>query len=477
MAQAIGTTRGRLLIGGAWEDGPDTEEVFNPSDDAPVGTVVLGTRDDVGRAVSAAVRSLSTPFPAHARYRVLMEAARLLEEAGEEIAHAIASEGSKTIREARREPPRAADVLRLSADASRRISGRTLPFDSKPGSEDRVGYVERMPVGVVAAILPFNDPLAVAAHKVGPALAAGNAVVVKPDSRTPFSVIRLAEILLDAGLPEGRINLVTGDGAEVGDALVRDGRVRLVSFTGGVATGRKIAAAAGIRKLVLELGANSAVIVMGDADLDRAVPAIVSGAFAQAGQNCLGVQRVLAHADVYEALKARLVAATESLKTGHSLDGTVDVCAMIRREQAKRVEAWIAEAVQGGAHLLTGGARTGALLTPAILERIPVGCRLDCDEVYGPVMSLTRVGSLDEAIERANAVDFGLHAAIFTARLDQALEAARRLQVGGVMINDSTDYRLDTMPFGGVKSSGIGREGIESAMESMTEEKVICFRP
>ncbi len=452
-------------------------EVRNPFDLELVGTIPECSAEDVAAAIAAAVASLSTPFPAHERYRVLMAASRSLDDSADEIAELLAREGSKTIREARREPPRSAEVLRLSADAARRVQGQTLPFDVRPGSEDRRGYYMRVPAGVVAAILPFNDPLAVCAHKVGPALAAGNAVVVKPDSRTPFAPMRLVALLHEAGVPQDRLQIVTGSGEVVGRAMVENPHVRVVSFTGGIATGEAITRSAGIKKLILELGANSAVIVMDDADLDRAIPAVVSGAFAQAGQNCLGVQRLFVHRAVYDTFRERLVHATEQMKAGHSLDGTVDVCAMISAGEAKRVVSWIEEAVAAGGNVLTGGDREGAVVRPTIVEQVPDTCRLSKDEVYGPVVCLQPIDGLEEGIQRANDVAFGLHAAVFTNRLDDALTAAESLQVGGVIINDSTDYRLDTMPFGGVKGSGIGREGIDAAVTSMSEERVVCFNP
>ncbi|MFT4603825.1 MAG: glyceraldehyde-3-phosphate dehydrogenase (NADP+) [Rhodothermales bacterium] len=450
-------------------------EVRNPYDQELVGTVPQQSADDVRAAVGRAGASLEVAFPAHERYRVLMAASHLLDDASDEVAELLAREGSKTIREARNEPPRSAEILRLAADAARRIQGQTLPFDVKPGSENRRGYYMRVPVGVVGAILPFNDPLAVAAHKLGPAIAAGNAVILKPDSRTPFAPMRLVELLYEAGLPKDRVQLITGEGAVVGAALVQDPRVRLISFTGGLATGLEITRTAGIKKLILEMGSNSAVIILDDADLDRAVPAVVSGAFTQAGQNCLGVQRLLVQKSVYSAFRDRIVRATAELKAGHSLDGNVDVCAMITEREAVRVETWIQEAVAQGATVLTGGGRDGAVVQPTVMEDVPDTCRIACDEVYGPVVCLRPVADLDEAITRANSVPFGLHAAVFTNHLDLAFQAVEHLQVGGVIINDSTDYRLDTMPFGGVKGSGIGREGIDSAVASMTEERVVCF--
>lgn len=473
MANSV--TAERMLIGGDWVAAPDSVEVRNPFDGELVGTIASGTASDATQAVTAAAAAWRRPFPAHERYEVLQRTADRIEASQDAYARMIASEGSKTIREARREPPRAATILRLAAEAGRQLSGETLPFDSRKGSEHRVGYYSRFPVGVVAAITPFNDPLAVIAHKIGPALAGGNSVVLKPASSTPFSALMIGRDLADAGLPPGRLNVVTGSGEAVGETLVTDHRVRLVSFTGGVATGERITRVAGIKKLSMELGSNSPVIIMPDARLDRAVEAIVSGAFAQAGQNCLGVQRVLIHQAIYEQFVARFVPLVASLRAGRSTDEGTDVCAMINERQARRVEAWIGEAVSRGAQILTGGHRSGAVLTPAVVADVPDDAHLARDEAYGPVVGLYRVASLDEAIARANAVDYGLHAAIFTESLQQAFAAAARLEVGAVIVNDSTDYRLDVMPFGGTKLSGLGREGIKFALHEMTEPRVVCF--
>lgn len=464
-----------MLIGGHWQTRDERIEVRNPFDEHLVGMIPRGRVEDVRAAVGASVRALDEAFPAHARYDVLMRAADRIDDQQEAYAWTIAREGSKTIREARREPPRAANVLRLAAEEGRRLAGETLPFDTRVGSENRVGYYYRVPVGVVAAILPFNDPMAVTAHKVGPALAAGNAVVLKPDSKTPFSVLRMARDVMEAGLPPGRLNVVTGHGEDIGDALVSDPRVRLVAFTGGVATGERITRTAGLKKLMLELGANSPVLVLADADLDRAVPAIADGAFAQAGQNCLGVQRVFVHEAVYDAFAERFVAHVSGLQIGSSMEETTDVCSLIEEREAERVEAWVQEAVGQGARVRCGGARQGALVPPTVLEKVPDDVRLNCEEVYGPVVSLYRVASLDEAITRANNTPYGLHAAVFTESLRHAFTAVERLHVGAVIVNDSTDYRLDAMPFGGMKNSGVGREGIRHAVLEMTETRVVCL--
>lgn len=474
------TTRGEsepfgLFIDGRWVRPSAWSNVHNPFNRELVARIAVGTAADVEVAVRAAESALTEEFPAHQRYDVLMRTADRIEVAQEDYALAIAREGSKTMREAMSEPVRAANIFRLSAEEGRRLAGETLPFDSRPGSEHRVGYYFRFPAGVVAAITPFNDPLAMVAHKVGPALAAGNAVVLKPASSTPLSALRVAEDLAAAGLPRGRLNVITGSGEEVGASLVAHPAVRVVTFTGGVEAGKRIISAAGIKKVCMELGSNSPVIVMADADLDRAVPAIASGAFAQAGQNCLGVQRVIVLNDIYETFKRRFVAHASKLKAGWTQDDTVDVCAMISESEARRVESWIQEAVAKGARVLVGGRRDGAVVWPTVLEHVPRGARLDTDEVYGPVVALYRVSSLDEAIDRANAVPFGLHAAIFTENLRAAFAAVRRLNVGCVIVNDSTDYRLDVMPFGGTKMSGVGREGVRFAIQEMTETRVVCL--
>jgi len=464
-----------MLIDGEWLASDDRVEVRNPFDGRLVDTVPRGTPADIDRAIAAAQRALDRPWPAHERYDVLTRAAARLEADRDAYARTIALEGSKTIREAQREPVRCVSLLRLAAEEGRRLAGETLPFDTRPGSENRVGYYFRFPVGIVGAITPFNDPLSMVCHKVGPALAGGNAVVLKPGTATPLSALRLARDLTAAGLPQGRLNVVTGRGAELGDALVSDPRVRLVTFTGGVETGERITRMAGIKKLSMELGSNSPVIVLPDADLGRAVPAIASGAFAQAGQNCLGVQRVFVHEAVYDVFEERFVEHVRTLRAGWSMDEATDVCAMISLAQAERVEQWIREAAGGGARILTGGQREGTVVWPTVMARLPDGSRLDCDEVYGPVVSLYRVASLPEAIAAANRVPYGLHAAIFTANLHHAFEAIAGLHVGGVIVNDSTDYRLDVMPFGGTKLSGIGREGIRFALQEMTETRVVCF--
>jgi len=465
----------RMLIGGEWVSRAERIVVRNPFDNALVAEVPCGTVEDVRSALDAASRALQEDFPLHERYDVLMKAAALVDRRREEYAQTIAREGSKTIREARREPPRVANLLRLAAEEGRRLTGQTLPFESRVGSENRIGYYFRFPVGIVAAITPFNDPLAMAAHNIGPAIAAGNSIILKPSVLTPLSVLMLAHDLMDSGLPKGRLSVITGHGSELGEAIVSDPRVRLVTFTGGVETGMQVSRWVGIKKVLMELGSNSPVIVMDDANLDRAVPAIAAGAYAQAGENCIGVQRILVHEQVYDEFRGRFVAHVRGLKAGYSMDEEADVCAMITEEEARRVESWIKEAAAKGACVLVGGRREGAVVWPTVLEHVPQGVRIDSEEVYGPVASLYRVASLDEAICLANQPDYGLHAAIFTEHLRNAFTAVRGLHCGAVIVNDSTDYRLDVMPFGGTKLSGVGRQGIWSMLQEMTETRVVCF--
>jgi len=465
----------RMLIGGEWLSREERIAVRNPYDNTHVGEVPCANVEDVRAAIHEASLALQREFALHDRYDVLVKAASFVDSRAEEYAQMIAREGSKTIREARREPPRAANILRLAAEEGRRLTGETLPFESRVGSENRVGYYFRFPVGIVSAIIPFNDPLALAAHNIGPAVAAGNSIILKPSVLTPLSVLMLAQDLVKAGLPKGRLSVITGRGSEIGEAMVSDPRVRLVTFTGGVETGLQISRWTGIKKVLMELGSNSPVIVMEDANLERAVPAIAAGAYAQAGENCIGVQRILVHKDVYAPFRERFVAHISRLKAGHSMDEGTDVCAMITEREARRVETWITEAVEKGARILVGGRREGAVVWPTVLENVPESARIDCEEVYGPVASVYRVASLDEAVKLANKVEYGLHAAIFTERIDNAFQAIRGLQYGAVIVNDSTDYRLDVMPFGGTKLSGVGRQGIWSMLQEMTETRVVCI--
>ncbi len=467
----------KMLLNGEWIDREEKIEVHDPFDQSVIDTVPSSTSSDVETALEAAVRgfAVSRKMTVYERAQVLFRTASIVSENMEDFARIIAREGSKTIREARKEASRCVNTLTVSAEESKRILGETIPFDSFPGGEKRRGYYYRFPIGVVLAITPFNDPLNLVAHKLGPAIAAGNSVILKPATVTPLSALKLAEALLEAGLPPLTLQAITGYGSVIGDPLVKDERVRMISFTGGVEAGKRIAQLAGIKKMGMELGSDSPVIVWNDTDLDWAVESCVSGAFWAAGQNCIGVQRLYIHREIYEEFRDRFVERTEKYRIGDKLKEETDMGPMITEEEAKRVESWIEEAVEKGANVLTGGKRVRALIEPTVLENVPENVTIHCEEVFGPTVNLYPVGNLEEAIQKANDLPFGLHAAIFTRNVDVAFRAAYELDCGGVMVNDSTDYRLDSMPFGGVKYSGLGREGIKFALQEMTEPKVVCF--
>ncbi len=467
----------KMLIAGKWVDGKDTIEVRDPFDNSVIDTVPSGTADDIKAAIDAAEEGfkISRKLPVHERVRILRKAADIIDSRAEEFAVIIAREGSKTISEARGEVYRAAQTMTISAEEARRINGETIPFDTNVGSENRVGYYFRFPIGIIAAITPFNDPLNLVAHKLGPAIAGGNSVVLKPATVTPLSALKLCEALMEAGLPDGILNCVTGYGAKIGDPLVTDPRVRMVSFTGGVEAGQEIMKKVGLKKVGMELGSNTPVIVCDDCDLEQAVENSVSGAFWAAGQNCIGVQRIYIEEAIYKKFETMFVARTKQYKVGPKLDEDCNMGPMIAEGEAKRIEKWVNDAVAKGAKVLTGGTRNGAIYDPTVLADVPEGCKIDKDEVFAPTVNLYPVADLDEAIARANAVDFGLHAGIFTKDIGKAYKAIQELEVGGIIINDSSDYRVDLMPFGGVKNSGLGREGIKFSLQEMTEPRVVCF--
>lgn len=466
-----------MLMNGEWVDRSQKIEVRNPQDNSLVDTVPRATSADMEAAIDAAVAGFeyARTMPVHQRMEILQRTADTLVDEHEEYARLIAREGIKTIREARKEVTRCIETIRISAEEARRLNGETISFDQMPGSENRLGYYSREPIGIIGAITPFNDPLNLVAHKVGPGLAGGNAVIVKPDTKTPLSALWLARAIHDAGIPAGMLQVITGPGREIGDVLVTDPRVRMISFTGGLSTGRAIMNKIGLKKVGMELGSNCPVIVMNDADLELAVAANVSGAFWAAGQNCLHVQRLIVQEGIYAEFKQRFVTAAEAYNVGDKLDEETDMGPLINESAAIGVEKMVNEAVLAGAILLTGGRREGTFYEPTVLEDVPDSASLACEEIYGPVTVLYQFIDLDQAISRANNVNYGLQAGIFTRNLNTAFHAAQELESGAVMINDSTDYRIDAMPFGGVKGSGLGREGIQFALQEMTEPKLVCF--
>jgi acyl-CoA reductase-like NAD-dependent aldehyde dehydrogenase len=410
------------------------------------------------------------------RSDLLFRVGSLLKRDSAELSELLALETGKPIKEARVEAERGQQTLIASAIAARELTGEAIPIDAAPAGKGRMAMTIREPLGIIGAITPFNLPLNLALHKVGPALAGGNAVVHKPSELTPLTAIRLAQLFTEAGAPAGAYNVITGDGAAIGRKLVSDPRIRMITFTGSVAVGKEIRANAGLKRVTLELGGNAGLIIDRDADLRLAVERAVPGAFLYSGQICISVQRIYAHRDIVSEFTEKFIAAAEKLKIGHPLDESTDIASLISETEAERVVSWIDDAVRVGAKLLTGGKRTRSTITPAVLQDVPKTARMSCGEVFGPVVSINSFSDLDEAVREVNDTPYGLQGGIFTRDLGRAFHAAHELKVGGVIINDIPGFRADNMPYGGVKESGIGREGPRYAIEEMTETKLVCWR-
>jgi len=414
--------------------------------------------------------------PAWRRAQILERASHLIEDDAEQIACLIANEGGKPLKDARIEAARGASTFRWAAEEAKRTAGEIIEMDAEASGEHRFGWTIREPRGVIAAISPFNFPLNLAAHKVAPALAASNVVVLKPASQTPLTALRMAELLLEAGLPEDVMQVVVGPGGTLGARLVEDERVNMVTFTGSPPVGRRIASDAGMKMVTLELGNNSATIVDEDANLDLAAQRIVAGGYANSGQVCISVQRVVVHEKVYDEFMARLVPAVQALKLGDPLDETTDVSSLISPAEAERVRLWVEEALEQGATLAAGGVDDAGRMKPTVLTDVTPDMKVCAREIFGPVLSILKARDLCEAIEISNDSDMGLQAGVFTTDLNKALYAAKRLEVGGVMINEVPTFRVDHMPYGGIKGSGIGREGLRFAIREMTEMKMVAIR-
>ncbi|XVN14339.1 aldehyde dehydrogenase family protein [Pseudomonas corrugata] len=451
-------------------------DVLNPFDGSVVGTVADVCASQVpqllatGRSGAHACAAL----PRHRRASILEQAASNIQRDAQAFARLIVDEAGKTLKQAEKEVKRCVNTLKLSAEEARRNAGEVVPFDAYDGAESRQGWFSREPLGLIVAITPYNDPLNLVAHKLGPAIAGGNAVILKPSELTPLSALKLVSYLVSAGLPESVVTVATGR-AELGKALVAAREVRMISFTGGFVTGEQIARTAGLKKLAMDLGGNAPVIVMGDCDLDTAVESCLSGAFWAAGQNCIGTQRLLIQAPVYAAFRERFVSQAQALVVGNPLLADTDIGPMITPQAAQNAEQIVNEALQDGATLLCGHRRQGACYAATVLENVDHASRLWRNEVFAPVVVLQPFDTFDEAIALANEPDYSLHAGIFTSDLATAMSAARRIEAGGVMINDSSDFRFDAMPFGGSKYGSLGREGVRFAYEEMTQPKVVCL--
>ncbi len=466
------------IVGGKKRDGETSFKVLRPYD----GTVF----EEIGSAGPALIEEafalsekakggLIKAMTRKERAGVLSKVSAQLAADREHIAAILVNEAGKTIREARTEVDRAAGTFRFAAEEAGRLGGEVVPFDAAANGAGRQGFSMKIPIGTVIAITPFNFPLNLAAHKIAPAMAAGNPFILKPASQTPVSGIELVRIILESGWPAEGAHVLPGRGGEIGDALVSDARGAMVTFTGSAAVGKRIASLAGYKRIAMELGSNSAVVVTGTADLDFAAERIVRGGFALAGQVCISVQRVIAHRDIFDDLVSRCLAITSGMRTGDPMDEATDMGPMIDEKAAAGFHEWVREAARLGAEIVTGGGLEGTLHEPTLITGVPREAALWREEAFGPVIVINSYGTFEEAVEAVNDSRYGLQGGIFTARLDEAFEAINRFEVGGVIVNDVPTFRVDQMPYGGVKDSGIGREGLKYAIEEMTQEKLICF--
>lgn len=468
------------LIGGRWaasQSGRE-EEVTSPFDGAVVGSVQVAGRADVDAALTAAVRGAQVwrTTPGHERMRILLEAATLADERAEAIAQTISAESGKSITEARGEASRSGEMIRLAAFEGTQLYGDSLPLDANRGTGfDKIGFTVRQPVGVVVAITPFNYPALLVMHKLAPALAAGNSVVLKPARATPLTALALAACFVDAGLPEGVLSVLTGSGGELGDALVSDPRANKISFTGSTGVGNRITQLAGVKKLSLELGASCPVVVLPDADVEAAAAAVSIGGYVNAGQVCISVQRVITHPSIATDFLDALVVAVEKIQTGDPKSAETGMGTLISVGEAQRVERSIQDAVGAGARLLTGGQRDGAVVSPAVVAGVDPASPLSQDELFGPAVAISVADDWQSAIAQANGTAYGLGAGVFTSDVAGAVRAIREIDAGVIHINWTPLWRADLMPYGGLKGSGIGKEGPRSAVTEMTDEKTVIL--
>ena len=467
----------KIFLAGNWVDKPKKFEVRNPFDNSVIDAVPRADAGDLEKALAFAERGarVMAKLSSYERWKILRKAADLMAARNQELGQLISQEEGKIIAEGRGEASRAVETMMGSAEEAKRIHGETVPLDADPTGAKKFGFTLRVPCGVVAAIAPFNFPLNLVCHKVGPALAAGNTVIVKPASDTPLSALRLTEILLESGLPPEGIQCLTGSGGEIGDALVADRRVRKVTFTGSREVGDRICRTAGVKKVTMELGSNSPVIIMPDADLNKVAAAVALTGYGNAGQTCISTQRVLTAKRVYGDFLGALKPKVEALTTGNQLDEKSKVGPMVKESEAVRVDDWIKEAVAGGARLVAGGGRRGSIYTPAIVADVHPDMRISRDELFGPAVAVTPFDTIEEALALANDSVYGLAAGIFTENVEWAMKFAREAEAGNLHVNWGSQWRVDLMPYGGLKESGFGKEGPRYAVEEMTELKMVVF--
>ncbi|WP_078408601.1 aldehyde dehydrogenase family protein [Priestia abyssalis] len=455
----------------------ETVSIINPYSGEVIGEQVLATQEDVEKALASAYEAKKqiASIPSHERAKILKRAAVLLEEQKERFAKIISLELGKPLKNTLDEVSRSIETLELSGEEAKRLIGETLPGDSSERGTKALASTFRVPVGVVAAITPFNAPLNLVCHKVGPAFAAGNSVILKPSSQTTLIATELLKLLLEAGFPENAINMVLGR-RQIAQQIVKDDRVNVISFTGGVVASTNICELAGMKKVLLELGGNASTIIHDDADLKRAAAMCARTGFSNSGQSCISVQRIYVHQSVVPEFTELLKEEVLKLKIGDPLLPDTDVGTLVDTNAAKRIMEWISESVNLGAKLICGGKQHGATVEPTILLNPPKQSKVVCEEVFGPIVSIIPYETIEEAIEETNDSSFGLQAGLFTNQMDLAYKVAHSLEVGGVVINGTSNFRLDHWPYGGVKNSGIGREGPRYAIEDMTETKMIVLQ-
>jgi len=467
----------KLYINGGWVEGSYEVELFSPFSGDKLADIACASLEQVDQALTSAVRAKKKMrmLTAYERSLILEEVSSLLMARREEAARLIAAESAKPIKAAYVEVDRTATTFKLAAEEAKRIYGETIPTDSVAGGENRLAFTKKEPVGVVGAITPFNFPMNLVAHKLGPAFAAGNSVMLKPAEQTPLSAFFIAGLFHEAGLPSGALNVVIAPGKEIAEYIVKDERVNYISFTGSPKVGEQVRSSARLKRVTLELGSNSAVIIDRDVDAAKVAARCVAGAFSNQGQVCISLQRIYVVEDIYESFIEHFMQEMRQLVLGDPLDPDTDLSALINPAAAARALAWVKEAMQQGAGLLAGGIAEGGLMQPTVLVEVPESAKVIQEEVFAPLVCINRVSSIEQGIELVNQSQYGLQAGIYTNQLGIALDAADKLQAGGVMINDIPTFRLDHLPYGGWKSSGIGREGIKYAMEEMCETKLVIF--
>lgn len=466
------------FINGIWiNSANESSSIVSPYSGAVIGKQIVANQEDVENALEAAMLSKKHigKIPAYKRSKILKNAASLLKKEKEYFAKLISLEIGKPLKNTLDEVSRSIDTLEQSAEEANRLRGETLPGDVSERGKNSVAVTFRVPVGVVAAITPFNAPLNLICHKIGPAFAGGNSIILKPAPQATLVATEFLKLLLKAGFPEHGINMVLG-GADVGNMIVSDERVDVISFTGGIVAARKIMKSVGIKKVLLELGGNAATIVHEDADIERAAKLCVRTGFSNSGQSCISVQRIYVHSSVMETFSKLVVEETSKIKVGDPLTQDVDIGTVVDISTAKRIESWVNEAVQEGAELIYGGGRRGATVYPTVLRNTPRKCKVVCEEVFGPVINILPYQSIEEAVTETNESPFGLQTGLFTNQMDLAYKVASAIEAGGIVINGTSNYRLDHWPYGGIKNSGIGREGPRYAIKEMTELKMLVFQ-